>query len=108
MAFLLPLKISLFRTANQKNSNELKNPMSPEPFVSRAKALPAKRSEKGYEDENDSTVYRFASFPDPHGGQFRKGCKYISVVTGRGNHSRGGKARIKPAILEYLKKHNYR
>ena len=27
-------------------------PMSPEPFVSRAKAPPAKRSEKGYGDEN--------------------------------------------------------
>ena len=26
--------------------------MSPEPFVSRAKALSAKRSEKGYGDEN--------------------------------------------------------
>ena len=26
--------------------------MSPEPFISRAKALPAKRSEKGYGDEN--------------------------------------------------------
>ena len=26
--------------------------MSPEPFVSRAKAPPAKRSEKGYGDEN--------------------------------------------------------
>ena len=26
--------------------------MSPEPFVSRAKALPAKRNEKGYGDEN--------------------------------------------------------
>jgi len=26
--------------------------MSPEPFDSRAKALPAKRSEKGYGDEN--------------------------------------------------------
>ena len=26
--------------------------MSPEPFVSRAKTLPAKRSEKGYGDEN--------------------------------------------------------
>lgn len=38
----------------------------------------------------------------------RKGCKFLNVVTGRGNHSRGGKARIKPAIIEYLKKHNYR
>ena len=27
--------------------------MSPEPFDSRAKALPAKRNEKGYGDEND-------------------------------------------------------
>ena len=28
--------------------------MSPEPFVSRAKAPPAKRSEKGYGHENDA------------------------------------------------------
>ena len=48
---LLPLMISLFQTANQKNSNKFKNHMSPEPFVSRAKALPTKRSEKGYGDE---------------------------------------------------------
>ena len=27
--------------------------MSPEPFASRAMALPAKKSEKGYGDEND-------------------------------------------------------
>lgn len=47
-------------------------------------------------------------FPDPHGNQSRKGCHAISVITGRGNNSRGGKARIKPAILEYLKKNNYR
>jgi len=45
---------------------------------------------------------------DPHGNQSRKGCHAISVITGRGNNSRGGKARIKPAILEYLKKNNYR
>lgn len=37
-----------------------------------------------------------------------KGCRAISVITGRGNNSRGGKARIKPAILEYLKKNNYK
>ena len=30
--------------------------MSPEPFDSRAKALPAKRSEKGYGDENASSI----------------------------------------------------
>ncbi|EDO49717.1 predicted protein, partial [Nematostella vectensis] len=34
--------------------------------------------------------------------------RYISVVTGRGNHSRGGKAKIKPAVLEYLRQHDYR
>lgn len=38
----------------------------------------------------------------------KTGCKEIFVITGRGNNSRGGKARIKPAILEYLKKNNYR
>ena len=31
----------------------LENPLSPEPFVSRAKAPPAKRSEKGYGGENE-------------------------------------------------------
>ena len=30
------------------------NPLLPEPFVSRAKAPPIKRSEKGYKDENVS------------------------------------------------------
>ena len=35
----LPLKISLFQTANQKNSNLFKHSMSPEPFVSHAKVL---------------------------------------------------------------------
>lgn len=45
---------------------------------------------------------------DSCGSLARKGCKFINVVTGRGNHSRGGKARIKPAITDYLKKHNYR
>ena len=38
---------------SKKNSNLFKNPMSPEPLISRAKALPAKRSEKGYGDENE-------------------------------------------------------
>ena len=35
--FKPPLKISLLRTANEKHSNEFKNPLSPEPFVSHAK-----------------------------------------------------------------------
>ena len=35
--------------------------MSPEPFVSRAKALPAKKSEKGYGDEKASAVKEMSS-----------------------------------------------
>ena len=31
-------------------------PLSPEPYVSRAKALPAKRSEKGFGDENGNPI----------------------------------------------------
>ncbi|XP_026127192.1 NEDD4-binding protein 2-like [Carassius auratus] len=31
----------------------------------------------------------------------------LSVITGRGNHSQGGVARIRPAVLEYLQKHHY-
>jgi len=46
-----------FQTANQK----FENPMSPEPFDSRAKAPPAKRSEKGYGDENGQVNSEWAN-----------------------------------------------
>ena len=49
-----------------------------------------------------------ALLPDPTCSPSKRGGKVISVITGRGNNSRGGKARIKPAILEYLKESNYR
>ena len=42
--------------------------MSSEPFVSRAKALPAKRSEKGYGDENvrnDQECFSFRACMSP-------------------------------------------
>ena len=45
-------RLLCFHTANQKNWIKFENPMSPEPFDSRAKAPPAKRWEKGYGDEN--------------------------------------------------------
>lgn len=32
----------------------------------------------------------------------------LSVITGRGNHSQGGVARIRPAVLDYLTKKHYR
>ncbi|XP_048387390.1 NEDD4-binding protein 2 isoform X2 [Stegostoma tigrinum] len=39
----------------------------------------------------------------------RKGGKsYLTVITGRGSHSQGGVARIKPAVIDYLKSHNFR
>ncbi|XP_031573521.1 NEDD4-binding protein 2-like isoform X2 [Actinia tenebrosa] len=34
--------------------------------------------------------------------------RYLSVITGRGIHSKQGKAKIKPAVLEYLQRNNYR
>ncbi|XP_014666861.1 PREDICTED: uncharacterized protein LOC106808600 [Priapulus caudatus] len=34
--------------------------------------------------------------------------RYISIITGRGVHSKGGSAKIKPAVIDYLRRHNYR
>ncbi|XP_060511174.2 NEDD4-binding protein 2 isoform X1 [Panthera onca] len=36
------------------------------------------------------------------------GKSYLSVITGRGNHSQGGVARIKPAVIKYLTSHGFR
>ncbi|KAH3855313.1 hypothetical protein DPMN_097879 [Dreissena polymorpha] len=33
--------------------------------------------------------------------------KHLIVITGRGAHSRGGVARLRPAVLQYLKKQQY-
>ena len=33
--------------------------------------------------------------------------QWMFVVTGRGNHSQGGRARIKPAIFDYLNRNKY-
>ncbi|XP_034146999.1 NEDD4-binding protein 2 [Esox lucius] len=35
-------------------------------------------------------------------------CLQLSVITGRGNHSQGGVARIRPAVIDYLSTHCYR
>ncbi|XP_053197360.1 NEDD4-binding protein 2 isoform X1 [Scomber japonicus] len=32
----------------------------------------------------------------------------LSIITGRGNHSQGGVARIRPAVIDYLTNRNYR
>ncbi|XP_061439089.1 NEDD4-binding protein 2 isoform X2 [Rhineura floridana] len=36
------------------------------------------------------------------------GKPYLYVITGRGNHSQGGVARIKPAVMKYLASHKFR
>ncbi|XP_032079865.1 NEDD4-binding protein 2 isoform X2 [Thamnophis elegans] len=36
------------------------------------------------------------------------GIPYLYVITGRGNHSQGGVARIKPAVMKYLTSHKFR
>ncbi|XP_033870892.3 NEDD4-binding protein 2 isoform X1 [Acipenser ruthenus] len=36
------------------------------------------------------------------------GKPHLSVITGRGNHSQGGVARIKPAVMDYLTSHGFR
>ncbi|XP_006895479.1 PREDICTED: NEDD4-binding protein 2-like [Elephantulus edwardii] len=40
--------------------------------------------------------------------QSNNGKPYLSVITGRGNHSLGGVARIKPAVANYLTSHGFR
>ncbi|XP_019496375.1 PREDICTED: NEDD4-binding protein 2 isoform X3 [Hipposideros armiger] len=35
------------------------------------------------------------------------GKPYLTVITGRGNHSQGGVARIKPAVIKYLTSHSF-
>ncbi|XP_033017124.1 NEDD4-binding protein 2 isoform X2 [Lacerta agilis] len=36
------------------------------------------------------------------------GKPYLYVITGKGNHSQGGVARIKPAVMKYLTSHKFR
>ncbi|KAM6220876.1 NEDD4-binding protein 2 [Rhynchocyon petersi] len=40
--------------------------------------------------------------------QKSNGKPYLSVITGRGNHSQGGVAHIKPAVSNYLTSHGFR
>ncbi|XP_028401375.1 uncharacterized protein LOC114524483 isoform X2 [Dendronephthya gigantea] len=38
----------------------------------------------------------------------KRSLSYVEVITGRGNRSRDGKPRIKPAVMDYLKRKGYR
>ena len=57
--FLLLLKISLFQTANKKNriNSKILSPMPQSPSLLVPRPQPAKRSEKGYWDENEFEVW---------------------------------------------------
>lgn len=35
-------------------------------------------------------------------------CKQLTVITGRGSHSRGGVAKLRPSVIDYLNKNKYR
>ena len=73
--------------------------MSPEPFVSRAKAAPAKRSEKGYGDENGcySATTRTAVTASKRWNHLSlKQCSSQSVKT------------LKNAVYEHFKLSQYR
>ncbi|WAQ99673.1 N42L2-like protein [Mya arenaria] len=35
-------------------------------------------------------------------------CRQLVIITGRGSHSRGGVARLRPAVIQYLKQHRYK
>ena len=52
VAFLTALQEFFVVNSQLKISNQLKNPMTPDPFVSDAKVSPAKGSSKGYGDKN--------------------------------------------------------
>lgn len=34
--------------------------------------------------------------------------QYLIIVTGRGMHSRGGVSKLKPAVMNYLRRNEYR
>ena len=38
----------------------------------------------------------------------RRSPPYVEVITGRGKRSRDGKPRIKPAVIDYLRRKGYR
>ena len=42
--------------------------------------------------------------PSPRVG---KNKSQITIITGRGNHSRGGNAKVRPSVINYLKQHNF-
>lgn len=57
----------------------------------------------------DEAIDRMCRILREKGEEYKRtgGKPYLSVITGRGNHSQGGVARIKPAVIDYLTSHNF-
>ncbi|KAL4640346.1 NEDD4-binding protein 2 isoform X1 [Arapaima gigas] len=58
----------------------------------------------------EEALYHLAQVLEDKTKEWRNGkCRsQLSVITGRGNHSQGGVARIRPAVIDYLSRNNYR
>ncbi|XP_078534437.1 NEDD4-binding protein 2 [Lissotriton helveticus] len=58
----------------------------------------------------DEAIDRMCRILQEKGEEYKctGGKPYLSVITGRGNHSQGGVPRIKPAVIDYLTSHNFR
>ncbi|KAJ8410966.1 hypothetical protein AAFF_G00180010 [Aldrovandia affinis] len=57
----------------------------------------------------DEALYHLERVLEGKAAEWQEGrCKpQLSVITGRGNHSQGGVARIRPAVIDYLTNHDY-
>lgn len=57
----------------------------------------------------DEAIHHLTNVLDDKTSEWHQGlCSpQLSVITGRGNRSQGGVARIRPAVLDYLKSHHY-
>uniref|UniRef100_A0A8C3P2C9 NEDD4 binding protein 2 n=1 Tax=Cyanoderma ruficeps TaxID=181631 RepID=A0A8C3P2C9_9PASS len=58
----------------------------------------------------DEAVNQLSRVLQEKGEEYQQsgGKPYLSVITGRGSHSQGGVARIRPAAIRYLTSHNFR
>nr|XP_055061399.1 NEDD4-binding protein 2 isoform X2 [Misgurnus anguillicaudatus] len=57
----------------------------------------------------DEAIHHLIKVLDDKTSEWHQGLcgPQLSVITGKGNHSQGGVARIRPAVLDYLKTHHY-
>ena len=63
VVFLTSVQEFFVFNSQKKNSNEFKNPLTPDSFISDAKVSPAKSSNNGYGDKIASGKFRGNSIP---------------------------------------------